>query len=219
VSLDLAIRGHSVGYLPGAGDSTASSLRQMGYAVTNLTGDDLTAERLAGFDAVVIGVRAFNTRTDLAARLPALFAWVQAGGTVVEQYNTPGGLLTPQLAPYPLKLARDLPRYRVTDENSPVTLLQPDHPAFNVPNQIGAGDFTGWVQERGLDFASEFDAAHLVPLLACSDPGEAPLTGGLLVAHYGRGYFVYTGLSFFRQLPAGVPGAYRLFANLVSLGR
>jgi LmbE family N-acetylglucosaminyl deacetylase len=219
VSLELAIRGRAVGYLPGAGDSTAASLRQMGYAVTTLTGDDLTAERLAGFDAVVIGVRAFNTRTDLAPRLPALFAWVQAGGTVVEQYNTPGGLLTPQLAPYPLKLARDLPRYRVTDENSAVTLLQPDHPAFHVPNQIGAGDFTGWVQERGLDFASEFDAAHLVPLLACSDVGEAPLTGGLLVAHYGRGYFVYTGLSFFRQLPAGVPGAYRLFANLVSLGK
>ena len=217
VCLDLSVRGRSVGYLPGAGDSTATSLGQMGYAVTQLKGADLTADGLRGLDAVVIGVRAFNTRTDLAAGLPALFAYVEAGGTLVEQYNTPNGLQTQQLAPYALKLSRDLPRYRVTDENSAVTLLVPDHPAFTVPNRIGPADFGGWVQERGLDFASEWDADHLVPLLECSDAGEAPLRGGLLVARYGRGYFVYTGLSFFRQLPAGVPGAYRLFANLVSL--
>jgi hypothetical protein len=191
----------------------------MGYAVTQLKGADLTADGLRGLDAVVIGVRAFNTRTDLAAGLPALFAYVEAGGTLVEQYNTPNGLQTQQLAPYALKLSRDLPRYRVTDENSAVTLLVPDHPAFTVPNRIGPADFAGWVQERGLDFASEWDADHLVALLECSDAGEAPLRGGLLVARYGRGYFVYTGLSFFRQLPAGVPGAYRLFANLVSLGK
>jgi hypothetical protein len=219
VCLELSIRGRNVGYLPGAGDSTAASLEQMGYAVTQLTGADLTADRLKAFDAVVIGVRAFNTRTDLAAGLPALFAYVEAGGTVVEQYNTPGGLQTPELAPYALKLSRDLPRFRVTDEHSAVTLLEPEHPAFNVPNRITPADFDGWVQERGLDFASEWDAAHLTPLLACSDTGEPPLEGGLLVSHFGRGYFVYTGLSFFRQLPAGVPGAYRLFANLVSLGR
>jgi LmbE family N-acetylglucosaminyl deacetylase len=219
VCLDLAIRGRAVGYLPGAGDSTVKSLEEMGYAVTTLTDSDLTAEKLRGLDAVVVGVRAFNTRADLASHLPGLFAYVDAGGTVVEQYDTPNGLLAPQLTPYELKLSRDLPRFRVTDENSAVTLLFPDHPVFNVPNRIGPADFTGWVQERGLDFASEWDAAHLVPLIACSDPGEAPLKGGLLVAHYGRGYIVYTGLSFFRQLPAGVPGAYRLFANLVSLGR
>jgi LmbE family N-acetylglucosaminyl deacetylase len=219
VCLDLAIRGHSVGYLPGAGDSTASSLEQMGYAVTELADADLAPERLKGFDAVVIGVRAFNTRAGLAAQLPGLFAYVEAGGTVVEQYNTPGGLLAQQLAPYELKLSRDLPHYRVTDENSAVTLLVPDHPAFTTPNRIVPGDFGGWVQERGLDFASEWDGDHLVPLLECSDVGEAPLKGGLLVARYGKGYFVYTGLSFFRQLPAGVPGAYRLFANLVSLGK
>ena len=217
--LDLAIRGHDIGYLPGAGDSVAESLGQMGYAVTPLTGADLTAARLKAFDAVVIGVRAFNTRTDLAPQLPALFAYVEAGGTVVEQYNTPNGLKTPQLAPYEMKLSRELPRYRVTDEKAPVTLLVPDDPAFTVPNRIVPADFDGWVQERGLDFASDWDAAHFTPLLACSDVGEAPLKGGLLVARYGRGYFVYTGLSFFRQLPAGVPGAYRLFANLVSLGR
>jgi hypothetical protein len=219
VSLELEIRGRNVGYLPGAGDSTAESLEQMGYSVTMLTREDLTPERLRGLDAVVIGVRAFDTRTDLAAGLPALFGYVEAGGTVVEQYNTPNGLQTQQLAPYELKIARDLPRYRVTDEDAPVTLLAPGHPAFTVPNRIGDGDFAGWVQERGLDFASEWDTAHFTALLACSDRGEAPLRGGLLVAQYGRGYFVYTGLSFFRQLPAGVPGAYRLFANLVSLGK
>ena len=219
VSLDLAVRGRSVGYLPGAGDSTAASLAEMGYAVTVLADADLVPERLRGLDAVVIGVRAFNTRDGLAARLAGLFAYVEAGGTVVEQYNTPGGLKSQELAPYDLKLSRDLPRFRVTDEDSAVTLLVPDHPAFRAPNRIGSDDFTGWVQERGLDFASEWDGAHLVPLITCSDPGEAPLRGGLLVARYGKGYFVYTGLSFFRQLPAGVPGAYRLFANLVSLGK
>jgi hypothetical protein len=218
VSLDLRIRGRRVGYLPGAGDSTATSLEQMGYSVIPLTGADLTAEKLKGLDAVVIGVRAFGTRTDLAPQLPALFAYVEAGGTVVEQYNTPSNPQA-QLAPYELKLSRDLPHYRVTDENSPVTLLVPDHPALETPNRIGAADFSGWVQERGLDFASDWDTGHFTALLACSDAGEAPLKGGLIVARHGRGYFVYTGLSFFRQLPAGVPGAYRLFANLVSIGK
>ena len=169
------------------------------------------------FDAVVVGVRAFNVRTDLAAGLPALFAYAENGGTVVEQYNTPNELRNPRLAPYDLTLARDLPPHRVTNENAPVTLLAPDHPAFNMPNKISPADFDGWVQERGLNFPSEWDKEHWTPLLACSDPGEAPLTSGLLVARHGKGYFVYTGLSFFRQLPAGVPGAYRLFANLVSL--
>jgi LmbE family N-acetylglucosaminyl deacetylase len=218
VSLDLGIRGRAVGYLPGAGDSTAASLEQMGYVVTPLAGADLTADKLKGLDAVVIGVRAFGTRTDLVPQLPALFAYVDAGGTVVEQYNTPSSPQA-QLAPYELKLSRDLPHFRVTDENSAVTLLVPDHPVFVSPNRIGPADFSGWVQERGLDFASEWDAGHFTALIACSDAGEAPLKGGLLVARYGRGYFVYTGLSFFRQLPAGVPGAYRLFANLVSLGK
>jgi LmbE family N-acetylglucosaminyl deacetylase len=218
VSFELAIRGRRVGYVAGAGDSVAESLEEMGYAVVRLAGADLTPERLRELDAVVFGVRAFNTRKDLAPHLTALFAWVEAGGTVVVQYNTPGGLETPQLGPYDLKLSRDQPHNRVTDENAPVTLLVPDHPAFTTPNRIGPADFAGWVQERGLNFPSEWDP-HYTPLLACSDPGEAPLQSGLLVAHHGRGYYVYTGLSWFRQLPAGVPGAYRLFANLVSLGK
>ena len=219
VCLDLQIRGKNVGYLPGAGDKTAEALEAMGYAVTTLSGADLTPERLHVFDAVVVGVRAFNVRTDLAAGLNALFAYAENGGTVVEQYNTPNELKNPRLAPYPLELSRDLPRQRVTDENAPVTLLAPDHPAFNVPNRITSADFDGWVQERGLNFPVTWDQEHFETLLACSDAGEPPLKSGLLVARCGKGYFVYTGLSFFRQLPAGVPGAYRLFANLVSLGK
>ena len=219
VCLDLQIRGKQVGYLPGAGDRTAEALEAMGYAVTTLSGADLTPDRLKVFDAVVIGVRAFNVRTDLAPGLPALFAYVENGGTVVEQYNTPNELKNPRLAPYQLELSRNLPQQRVTDENAPITLLAPDHPAFNVPNRIMSTDFDGWVQERGLNFPVAWDTEHFETLLACSDPGEPPLKSGLLVAHHGKGYFVYTGLSFFRQLPAGVPGAYRLFANLVSLGK
>ena len=214
VSLDLAIRGRKVGYLPGAGDSVADSLKQMGYTVTTLTDADLTPERLHGLDAVVIGVRAFNVRTNLAAQLPGLFAYVEAGGTVVAQYNRPENSRTLKLAPYDLRLSGD----RVTDETAPVTFLAPEHPVLNTPNKITNADFAGWVQERGIYFPNQWDE-HFTPILACGDPGESPLKGGLLVAQYGKGYFVYTGLVFFRQLPAGVPGAYRLFANLVSLGK
>jgi hypothetical protein len=214
VALDLSIRGQKVGYLPGAGDSVADDLKQMAYAVTTLTDTDLTPEKLHDFDAVVIGVRAFNVRTNLAAHLPGLFAYVEQGGTVVAQYNRPDNSRTFQTAPYDLRLSQE----RVTDENAAVTFLAPDHPALNTPNKITQADFEGWVQERGIYFPNQWDE-HFTPILACNDPGEAPLKGGLLVARYGRGYFVYTGLDFFRQLPAGVPGAYRLFANLVSLGK
>jgi LmbE family N-acetylglucosaminyl deacetylase len=219
VCLDLEIRGHNVGYLAGAGDSVAESLAEMGYNVTQLTGADLTADNLKKLDTVVVGIRAFNVRTDLASHLPALFAYVRDGGNLIVQYNTPSRSATPQLGPFDIKLSGDLPHNRVTNENAPVTLLVPDHPAFNTPNKIVPADFDGWVQERGLNFPSEWDKTHYTALLSCSDPGEAPLTSGLLVAHYGQGYFVYTGISWFRQLPAGVPGAFRLFANLVSLGK
>ena len=215
VSLELAVRGKKIGYLPGAGDSVAESLQEMGYAVTPLTGADLTTNRLANFDAVVIGIRAFNTRTDLVSQLPDLFAYVEAGGNVVVQYNRPGNdLKTDQLAPYRLRLSQD----RVTDENATMTFLATNHPALNTPNKITSADFNGWVQERGVYFPNQWDE-HFTPILACHDAGESPKTGSLLIARYGQGYFVYTGLAFFRQLPAGVPGAYRLFANLVSLGK
>ncbi len=186
----------------------------MGYEVKTLSGSDLTPENLRDLDAVVIGVRAFNVRDDLAAHLSDLFAYVEGGGTVVAQYNRPNGLRTTKLAPYDLRLSDA----RVTDENAPVTFLAPDHPVLNTPNKITAADMEGWVQERGIYFPTSWDE-HFTPILAAGDPGETPLKGGLLVAKYGRGHFVYTGLVFFRELPAGVPGAYRLFANLVSLGR
>ena len=214
VSLELAIRGQKIGYLAGAGDSVAESLTAMGYEVAQLSGADLTPQRLPAFDAVVVGVRAMNTRTDLVAQLPALFAYVEAGGNVIFQYNRPDGLKASNFTPYPLRLSGD----RVTEENAAVTLLAPEHPALTTPNLITGADFDGWVQERGVYFPNQWDP-HFTPILSCHDAEEAPLSGGLLVARHGQGYFVYTGLAFFRQLPAGVPGAYRLLANLVSLGK
>jgi hypothetical protein len=214
ISLDLANRGRTVGYLPGAGDSVAENLRQMGCAVTMLDDQNLTPEQLRGLDAVVIGVRAFNVRTNLASQLPTLFSYVENGGTVIAQYNRPDGLKASKLAPYDLHLSGD----RVTDETAAVTFLAPESPVLNTPNKITEADFADWVQERGIYFPNQWDD-HFTPILACHDPGESPLKGSLLVAQFGKGYFVYTGLVFFRELPAGVPGAYRLFANLISLGK
>jgi LmbE family N-acetylglucosaminyl deacetylase len=214
VSLDLQIRGKTVGYLPGAGDLVAESLTRIGFSVTLLTGADLTTERLRAFDTVVLGIRAFNTRTDLVPNLPALFAYAENGGTVIVQYNTTADLPDAKLAPYDLKISRD----RVTDETAAVTFLAPDHPALNTPNKITPADFDGWIQERGLYFPNQW-APEFTPLIACADSGENPLSGSLLIARHGKGWFVYTGLSWFRQLPEGVPGATRLFANLVSLGK
>jgi hypothetical protein len=219
VSLDVATRGRRVGYLPGAGDYTSGALEQLGCEVTVLSGADLTAEKLRGLDAVVIGVRAFNERKDLAANLPGLFAYVENGGTVIAQYNRPTRLAAEKLGPYELSIQGSAPDLRVTDEKAPVTFLVPDHPALNRPNRIGPADFDGWFQERGAYFPSRWDEDRYAALLAMSDPGEAPLRSSLLIAQHGRGYYVYTGLAFFRQLPAGVPGAYRLLANLVSLGK
>jgi len=216
VAFDVAVTAKKIGFLPGAGDDIPAALAQLGCTVTTLTGADLTAQKLAALDAVVIGVRAFNTRDDLAPNLPALFAWVEAGGTVLAQYNRPGrDLKTDRLAPYALTLGGN--DARVTDEDAAITLLEPTHPAFNSPNKITAADWSGWVQERGAYFGTAWGGGF-TPLLACNDAGEAPQKGSLLVARHGKGYYVYTGLGFFRQLPAGVPCAYRLFANLISLG-
>ncbi len=219
LSINLETKGHAIGYLPGAGDNVAHCLEQMGYNVTSLKTSDLTLKNLTSFDTIVIGVRAFNTRDDLAVALPCLFDYVKQGGTVIDQYNTPNGLKVDQFTPYHLSLSRDLPKYRVTNENGPVVFLKPNDLALTIPNRITEDDFTHWVQERGLNFASSWDETHFDSLIACSDVNEAPLKGGLLVSHYGKGIFIYTGLSFFRQLPAGVPGAYRLMANLIALGK
>lgn len=217
-SFPLATKGFSVGYLPGAGDSVAECMEQMGFVVRRLTGADLKPELLRGLDAVVIGVRAFNERIDLKEAFPGLLAWVEQGGTVIAQYNRPNGLADAALGPYPLSIQGSASQLRVTDENAPVTLLAPDHAVVNTPNRIATGDFAGWVQERGAYFPSQWDEEHYAVILGMSDPGEAPLRSSVLVAKHGRGHYVYTGLAFFRQLPAGVPGAYRLFANLLALG-
>ena len=212
VRADVRKKGERIGYIPGAGDEIPQSLQQIGYNVKILEVADINAENLKQFDAVVLGIRAYNTHDWIANWLPELFAYVKAGGVVVAQYNTTVDLKTKEIGPFPLELSRD----RVTDETAEVRILAPDHPVLNSPNKITAADFKGWVQERGLYFPNKWDAAW-TPVLSCNDPGEKPLDGGLLVAKSGSGYFIYTGLAWFRQLPAGVPGAYRLFANMVSL--
>ena len=217
-TLDLKTRGQRIGYLPGAGDSVAEHLTEMGYQVVALTGLDFTPEKLKDLDAVVCGVRAFNERTDLANTLPALFAWVEQGGTVIAQYNRSNNELKFPLGPLPRSNDGSQSQLRVTDETAPVIVLTPDHSALNFPNKITGADFDGWVQERGAYFPAKWDARY-APLLAMNDPGEKQPESSLLVARSGKGYFVYTSLSFFRQLPAGVPGAYRLFANLLALGK
>jgi hypothetical protein len=212
-SLTVVKRGTRVGFVPGAGDATPEALGLLGYTVSTLTSDDLTSAGLAGLDAVVLGIRSFNTQPELMARRAALADYAAGGGVVIVQYLTTAQLPPGDFGPYPLRISRD----RVTDETAAVTLLAPEHPALRGPNRITAADFDGWVQERGLYFANPWDAAY-EPLLGMADPGETMTRGSLLVARHGEGWFVYTGLSLFRQLPVGVPGAYRLLANLVSLG-
>lgn len=214
VSFELATRGHIVGYLPGAGDSLALNMQEMGYTVKVLDDAHLTAEHLHGLDAVIVGVRAFNVRQHLEKELQTLFSYVEDGGTVIAQYNLSDKLKAAKIAPYDLHLSRD----RVTDEKATITFLEPESPVLNSPNRITQADFENWVQERGLYFPDKWDD-HFKAILACNDPGEKPTNGALLVAKYGKGNFVYTGLSFFRQLPAGVPGAYRLLANLIALDK
>ncbi|HYE15276.1 MAG TPA: PIG-L family deacetylase [Pyrinomonadaceae bacterium] len=216
VRLDLRRRGSRVGYVMGSGDEVPEALRQAGYDVSLLSDEDLDSADLSRFDVVVVGVRAYNTRPRLRQRQARLLDYVERGGTLVAQYNTAEAALDNfALGPYPLKLSRS---ERVTDETAPVRVLAPEDPLLREPNQIAAADFEGWVQERGLNFPSEWDARYLA-LFEFADPGERPLRGATLVARHGRGTYVYTSLAFFRQLPAGVPGAYRLFVNMVSAGK
>jgi LmbE family N-acetylglucosaminyl deacetylase len=205
--------GLRVGYVMGTGDDGPEAIRQLGADVTLLGEADVRAGRFAPYEVVVIGVRAYETREDLRAATAQLLDFARAGGTVLVQYNqydfARGGY-----TPYPVDMTR--PAQRVTEEDAAVTILQPDAPVFTTPNRITAEDFEGWVQERGLYFLSQWDAAY-TPLLEMHDQGEEPLRGSLLVAPVGEGLYVYTALSFFRQWSAGVPGAYRLWANLLSL--
>jgi LmbE family N-acetylglucosaminyl deacetylase len=214
VRADIRKKGDRIGYVPGAGDDVPESLRQIGYSVKILTEPEITAKNLAQFSAVVLGIRAYNTQDRISNWLPELFDYVKQGGVVVAQYNTLAELRTEQFGPFPLEISRN----RVTDENAEVRILAPNHPLMSTPNKITSKDFEGWVQERGLYFPNKWDSAW-TPILSCNDPKEKPLDGGLLVAKSGKGFFIYTSYSWFRQLPAGVPGAYRLFANMLSLGK
>ncbi|MEZ5400257.1 MAG: PIG-L family deacetylase [Bryobacteraceae bacterium] len=222
VRTDAKILSRRVGYVMGAGDEVPQALRQLGVEVTMLSGDDLARADLSGFDAIVTGVRAYNVRDDLRASQQRLIDYVGAGGTLVVQYNVveggPFGGGDPsklaKIGPYPLKVSRD----RVTVEDAPLKPVAADHPLLTAPNRIVDADYDGWVQERGLYFASEWDE-HYQPVWECNDPGEKASRGGTLYARYGKGAYVFTPMAWFRQLPAGVPGAYRIFANFLSAGK
>ena len=213
VKLNIEKNGQLIGYIQGAGDDIPGSLRSIGYKVSELEDEEITLSNLKRFDAVILGVRALNTNGRSKYFMDDLLAYVKEGGTLIVQYNTYFRLKTKDFAPYPIKISRD----RVADENAPVKILVPDHPALNHPNKITEKDFEGWVQERGLYFPNEWDERY-VALLSSNDPDEEEKKGGLLVTQYGKGYYIYTGYSWFRELPAGVPGAFRIFSNLISLG-
>ena len=218
---DIRTLAKRVGYVMGAGDEEPEALRQIGIEVSLLAPDDLARGDLSRFDAVVTGVRAYNTRADLRANHERLLDYVSQGGTLVVQYNVLEGGFTAgdptilaHIGPYSLKTGRD----RVTVEEAPVVFPTPDSPLLREPNKITEKDFEGWVQERGLYFASEWDSRYK-PLFEMHDPGEKPMLGGTLYTKYGKGAYVFTPLSWFRELPAGVPGAFRVFANLLSAGK
>ena len=211
VALNLKTGVERVAYINGAGDNVAESIEAVGVIVEKFDSEDITLEKLNSFDAVILGIRAFNVHESLSYKKNVLWKYAHQGGNLLIQYNTSRGLKTRSITPYSIELSRD----RITDENSKVKMLDSKHPLLNYPNKISLEDFKGWVQERGLYFPKQWDK-NFSPLFEMSDPGEQPKRGALLVANYGEGKVVYTGLSFFRQLPAGVPGAYRLFFNLIA---
>lgn len=214
VRADIRRRGNHIGYIMGSGDEVPNILRQVGYDVTLLTDADLDRGDFSAFDAIVAGIRAYNTRDRLRVAHEKLMKFVENGGTMVVQYNTSNGLddlVVPAPGPFPFKISRD----RVTVEEAPVRFLTPQHPVLNTPNKLTQADFAGWVQERGLYFAGEWDPRYTT-VMASNDPGEPEKPGGQLVARHGKGVFVYTSYAWWRQLPAGVPGAIRAFVNLVS---
>jgi hypothetical protein len=207
-------KGLKIGYIMGAGDDIPAVLEQLGMNVTMIPAEKLATEDLSGFGTMVLGIRAYDTQKDVAANNKKLLDFVSNGGTLVVQYNAgTGDFNRGHFTPYPAQLSRA----RVSVEEAPVEILDSQDSVLRYPNQIAQRDFDGWVQERGLYFMDQWDD-HFKPLLASNDPGEQPQKGGLLVAHYGKGTYIYTGYAFFRQLPAGVPGAIRLYVNLMSAG-
>ncbi len=216
VRLNIEKNGQNIGYIVGAGDKVPESLEQIGYKVYPINVSEIEKGSLSKYDGIVVGIRAYNVVEELKFKQTYLLDYVENGGNLIVQYNTAGrwGNQFDNIAPYPLTVSRD----RVTDENAPVKVLAKNHPLVNFPNKIAQKDFDGWVQERGLYFPNEW-SEEFTPILSMNDKGETEKNGSLLVAPHGDGYYIYTGLSFFRELPAGVPGAYKLFANMLSLGK
>lgn len=212
IRVDIKQNGKNLGYIMGSGDDIPKYLEQVGYKVHMLSDDQLHHIDLSRFDAIITGIRAYNTRGILKHVQKRLLEYVNNGGRLVVQYNTHRGLKTSKIGPYPITFQW----LRTTEEDAPITVLAPQHPLLNTPNKITGQDFDGWIQERGLYFAGKWDPQYTA-VLACNDKGEQPLKGGLLAAKYGKGAFVFTGYSFFRQLPAGVSGALKLFVNMISM--
>lgn len=211
VNLELAGNDKVIGYIMGAGDEVAEYLSQVGFAVLNINETNFSEVDMSQLDAILIGIRALNTEKWLVPKLPALHKYAEDGGNLIVQYQTTWGLLTDNFGPYPLEIGRG----RVTEEDAEMKVLTKNEPVLNVPNELTPVDFDNWVQERGLYFAEEWDD-HYRPVFKAHDTGEDDLQGMLLIADHGKGAFIYTGISFFRQLPAGVPGAYRLLTNLIN---
>ncbi|MCX8019402.1 MAG: PIG-L family deacetylase [Chitinophagaceae bacterium] len=213
---DLKTAGKKIGYITGAGDKVPDALEQMGFEVDLLGEKELERANLSAYDAIITGVRAYNTHEWLNKYYEKLMNYVKQGGNLIVQYNTSTsiGPLRAKIGPYPFNITRN----RVTDEQAGVTLLKPEHPVFHFPNKITSADFKGWVQERSIYHASD-SAGKYEKLLRMADAGETSDDGSLLITRYGKGWFTYTGLVFFRQLPAGVTGAYRLLANLIALNQ
>ena len=203
-----------LGYILGAGDDIPAALQQIGMNVTMIPAEKIATENLAQYNTIVLGVRAYDAQKDVVANSQKLLDYVSNGGTLVVQHNNDTGAFnSAHFTPYPATLGRG----RVSVEEAPVTILAPDNQVFHYPNEISQKDFDGWVQERGLYFMDKWDD-HFTPLMSCHDPNEPDQKGGLLYAKYGKGIYIYSGYSFYRQLPAGVSGAIRLFVNLVSAG-
>jgi LmbE family N-acetylglucosaminyl deacetylase len=209
--IDLKFAGKNIGYIAGAGDLIPECLKQVGYEVTILAEHQVLTTDLSKFDAIITGVRLYNVNDQINLMQTRLLKYVDNGGTLLLQYNVNSPLKIPELGPYPFKISRD----RVTEEDATVSLLNTNDPALNFPNKITSKDFDGWIQERGIYFATDLDPRYTT-VLSMHDKGAEPSDGSIIIGKYGKGKFVYTSLVFFRELPAGVPGAYRLFVNLIS---
>lgn len=216
IKIDLKKKGIKIGYIEGAGDAIPQCLQQIGYDVTRLTDDMIENDSLNKYDAIITGVRTYNTNENMGNHYQRIMNYIEQGGNFIVQYNTNNSLgsATEKIGPYPFKISRD----RVTDETAAMVFDKPEHPLLNTPNKITAKDFDGWIQERGLYYPSEVSEKYET-LISTNDAGEKPLSTGIITCKYGKGNFIYTSLSFFRELPAGIPGAYRLFVNMISAGK